>query len=98
MSTIKIITNHKPRPIVYGWQLTKNERAEFDYYTDEEIEDQMFFRYKSQVYDVGEYMRTTKRLGFGSFWHGYASDSFFSGTLIHFCEDNDYIVVGWYYS
>ena len=99
MDDIKIITNHVPRPIVYGWELTDKERAEFDYYDDEELDSNMFFRYKGHVYDLSDFERVTPMIRpFHPYWHGYMSDSFFSGILFRFVEDDDEsCIVGWYY-
>ena len=78
MLTIK--TNNVPRPIIYGYELSAKELAWFDYYTNEDLEMRQFFRYKGQVYDLGEFMRVTDTMknchGFDS-WDGYCSDSFF---------------------
>ena len=98
MSELKIYTNNKPRPLFYGYELTPRERENFDYYDQDEIESISFFRYKGEVYDLGEFMRLDKNSPFLG-WHGYLSDSFFSGILVKFCDDDiEMIVVGWYCS
>ena len=98
---MQIKTNHKPRHILYRWQLTPKESAEFDYLPENEGE---FLRYKGQVYDLGEFMRIEKstaphcqREGWEK-WHGYSSDSFFSGVLVKYCEGFESVIVGTYYS
>ena len=102
MDETKIITNHVPRPVIYGYELSPKERAKFTYYDDalNEIDERRFFRYKGLVYDLSEFMRVTPRIGsFYPYWHGYMSDSFFSGILVRYVEEDfgDSIIVGWYY-
>ena len=97
MSEVKIITNNHPRPIVYGWELSDSERQEFDYYDADELDCAMFFRYKGEIYDLGEFMCVDRGPFTG--WDGYSSDSFFSGILVKYPEhDNDHVMVGWYVS
>ena len=102
MSDIKIISNYVPRPILYGYELSPQERTEFDYYTDDEIEEQTFFRYKGNVYDLSEFLNSFYQSNpFKPYWDSYMSDSFFSGILIHFVIDKwgaNTIIVGWYVS
>ena len=99
MMTIK--TNNVPRPIIYGYELTDKELSEFDYYTNEDLEMRQFFRYKGQVYDLGEFMRVTDTMknchGFDG-WDGYCSDSFFSGILVRYSDDFESVIVATYYS
>ena len=100
-----IRTNHKPRPVVYGFELTETERKEFDYL--ESIDDSQFIRFKGMVYDIGEFSRiippgaprkqptecqTIELQG----WDGYLSDSFFSATLVKFVDDGESVIVGTY--
>lgn len=94
--TIK--TNNKPRSIIYGYELTTKERKEFDYL--ENLDDSTFFRFKGQVYDLGEFWIITKNMPFyGSGWMGYSPDSFFSGLVIKYCPtDSEAVIVGLYYS
>ena len=96
--SLRIFTNNIPRPIVYGYELTDKEREDFDYYDNDEILDAMFFRYKSQVYDLGEFMRLDRYSPFPKIWHGYMSDSYFSGVLVRYTDDQDNVIVGWYCS
>lgn len=87
---VSIYGNNHVRPILYTWDLTSKELSEFDYLEDPE--DASFFRYKSQVYDLGDVMRVD--------WHvvpewmrefdGYVNDSFFSGILVKFAETDSY--------
>ena len=99
---IEVITDNKPRLIIDGYQLTERERKEFDYI--ENFDFASFVRYKGELYDLGDFMildpRTAgvepslRSIG----WHGYASDSFFSGIVMKYAEgDDDRVIMGRYY-
>jgi hypothetical protein len=108
---LTIVTNNVPRDIVEAWELTPNERKEFDYLDWEAIEagndSASFFRYRGEVYDLGEFtaVPSADRQPMRPFprpWQAYQSDSYFSGILIQYVAD-DYdswsrVIVGRYYS
>lgn len=100
---MKIKTNNIPRHLVYGYELTKKESAEFDYLSPEELNEREFVRYKGQVYDMGEFMRIDKTMAphtqrdGGENWHGYSSDSFFSGVLVRVSNDGESVVMASYF-
>ena len=98
---MQIITNHVPRFVVDAYELSPAERAEFDYLDWPAIErgedSATFVRYKGELHDLGEFL-TTSELSRGaghhdlSGWHGYRSDSFFSGLVVRFVDDESVIV------
>ncbi len=97
---MKIKTNNQPRDILSWYDLTPAERKEFDYLKEGEGS---FFRYKNQVYDLGEFMLMAasiaphpQREGWEN-WQGYASDSYFSGLLVRYTSDCDQVIVGQYF-
>lgn len=99
---MEIITNNKPRHIIYGFELSNKEKEQFDYLDD--VDQCSFFRYKGDIYDLGEFMRIDKvisphpqRPGWEE-WDGYSSDSYFSGTLVRYASDYESVIVGRYYS
>lgn len=94
---MKICTNNKPRDILHACQLTEKELAEFDYIEGESQDFASFFRYKGNVYDLGEFMRCPSGFQFEG-WSGYHSDSFFSGILINYCNNFEQVIVGHYFS
>lgn len=102
MSELRVITNGKPRDVVYAHELTQTERAEVDYLDWDAIEDgrdsASFFRYAGSLYDLGEFMTTSMPFGSPELarlgWDGYLSDSFFSAVVVRYVEDNERIVVG----
>jgi hypothetical protein len=64
--------------------------------------DASFFRYRGELYDLGEFMSTRGMPEFSPLvkWDGYSSDSYFSGTLVRYVDqDHDMrVVVGRFYS
>lgn len=98
---LTIRTNNAKRDILDAWQLTDKERKEFDYLDWGAIEkgedSASFFRYKKQVYDLGEFVRVPHGSRLNK-WHGYTSETFFSGVVIKYCEDTECVIVGYYYS
>ena len=103
MSDFTIKTNNVPRDVVEAFELTAEERAEFDYLDWSAIErgedSASFFRYRGEVYDLGEFMRwdgvPDSPL---ARWDGYQSDSFFSGLLVRYCENFERVIVARYHS
>jgi hypothetical protein len=108
MSELRIITNNVPRDIVYAWQLTADERAEFDYLDWAAIDDARdsasFVRYKGEILDLND---LEPGPGFhmpNAFdgWHAYRSDTFFSGILVRWVQTDPYddwqVVMGRYYA
>lgn len=93
MSNIKIMTNNKPRQLIYGYELTDKQKQDFDYIDD--IDSHNFVKYKNNIYDLSEFMRIENNDSLKD-WHGYSSDSFFSGTLVKYVDD-DTVIMGWYY-
>lgn len=97
---MQIKTNNKPRHIIYGFELSDNVKVLFDYYDEERLNDASFFQYKRQWYDLAEFQRVTDTMenchGFNG-WHGFCSDSFFSGILIKVSDDFESVIVGQYF-
>jgi hypothetical protein len=104
MDTMTIITNNVPRDIVDAYELTADERKEFDYLKWDAIEEgsdsASFVRYKGDLIDLGEFMNNGNMPECSPLrkWHGHMSDSFFSGILIRYTDDYESVVVGRYYS
>jgi hypothetical protein len=93
---LTIRTNRKPRDILSWHELSDKERKEFDYLdTEDKQADAQFARYRNWVYDLGEFMRAPDSL---KPWDGCASDSYFSGTLVRFVDDNERVVMATYFS
>ena len=98
-SQLLVISNYKPRNLIYGYQLTDNERKDFDYITPEDFDTHDFLRYKGVVYDIGEFMRINSNSPFYPYWHGQYNNSYFSGILIRIDpDDSDRVIVGTFYA
>lgn len=97
---LKITTNNVPRHIIYGFELSEKQRKEFDYLEGEELDCRKFFKYRGEIYDLGEFMRIEKNVSeeFDA-WDGYSNVTYFSGVLVRLNDENsDEVVVGRYYS
>ena len=96
---MEIITNNQSRPLIYGYELSDKEKREFDYIDD--IDSAQFFRYKGWVYDLNEFQRVSDTMenchGFNG-WHGFQSDSFFSGIVVKYTDDYESVIVGMFYA
>ena len=92
---IEIITDHKWKPFLYFYELTEREKEELDWITDDSMN---VFRYRGNVYSIDEFMRFDKHAPFPETWHGYKSDSYFSGILIEISNDGEMYRVGLYLS
>lgn len=100
---VTIKTNNVPRATIYGYELSEVERKDFDYLEEDALYSNSFFRYKGQVYDLSEFLALNRYKNqcysedvFGN-WDGYMSDSFFSGILVKYCQDPEFIIVATYY-
>ena len=89
---MKIVTNNHPRENLTWRQLTPKEQKEFDYFDPSNIGS--FFRYKGNVYDIGEAMRIE---GIAD-WQGCYTETAFSGVLIKVSSDGETVIVGRYFS
>lgn len=106
MSDVTIRCNNVPREIIDGFHLNEKDRQEFDYIDWEAIDNgsdgASFFRYKGNLYDLGEAMYiNAKALPADSFlkgWQGYYGDSFFSGVLVKYTQDCEQVIIGQYFS
>ena len=89
----KIVTDHKWKNFLYGYELTEKEKKEFDYMSEQEIEYGNFFRYCGQVYSLFEFLVTMPEELKASGWHGFASDSYFSGIAVKVSNDCEQYMV-----
>lgn len=93
---MKIRTNNKPRPIIYGSELPQSVLTDFDYLGDD-LPSAQFFKFKGQYYDIGEFMRVDADGPYKG-WHGYSGESFFSLMLIKFSDCGEAVTIGRHYS
>jgi len=106
---MNIITNNHPRDVIEAWELDgptlDKIKKEFDYIAWDDVESGTynvhFFQYKGELYDLDEFQPTSGYPADSPLreWSGYISDTFFSGVLIKWAnEDMDKIVVGRFYT
>lgn len=107
---MKIVTNHKPRDVLFWYELTEKQRADFDYInTEVKQDDARFIVYRASVYDLGEFSRITPRsipsdphpcsmkVDDGDpllKWDGYLSETYFSMVIVKYLPDFEQVVVG----
>ena len=98
---MEIVTNNQPRHLIYKYELSEREQAEFDYLdaTDE------LFRYKGELYPLADFVRIAPRAHAVGFehpadvdspllgWHGIRTDSYFSALVVR-SVDADSVIVG----
>lgn len=104
--SVEVICNNVPRDILEGYELSASERADFDYLDWDAIErgeeSASFFRYRGEVYDLGDIPAVDSRPDVApdwqAGWDGIATDSFFSGILVRYVEDFERVVVARFYS
>jgi hypothetical protein len=89
---MKITTNRIPRPLINGCELSEKERAEFDFLKEDELDCEMFFRYRGNVYYLGNFMRYDIEID-GILWHGAQGHSYSNSTLVHICDDHENVIV-----
>ena len=75
-------------------------RAQYDWMDPDDLEfNYGFFKYRGCFYHLSDFMCTSSEAtGELDGWEGYAGDSYFSGTVMKFAEnDCDNVIVGRYY-
>jgi hypothetical protein len=96
---LTVTTNHVPRDVLEGYELTTAERADFDYIDWQAVADGVdsahFVRYRGKLHDLGQFVAwdnpaSPTRDG----WDGFRPDSFYSGLVIRYVDDFERVVVG----
>lgn len=109
MSTFTVTSTEGILPIIDASELSEKEREDFDYLDWPALmagsDSASFFRYRGELYDLGEFQHITTRdnetlQDAFKGWDGYKADSFFSGMLVKYVVEvtNDYegVIVGTY--
>ena len=99
---LTIKTNNVPRNYSYGSDFNGKERQEmleqFDY-LEEFFNISRFVNYKGYWYDLSQFLFTKGDSELeDSGWEGYSSDSFFSGVVVRYVENDEQVVMGTYFS
>jgi hypothetical protein len=97
MADIIIKTDRKWKNFKYGYELPKKWRKEFDWMNDEEYEVGCFLIYRNWAYSLLDFLRVEHNSDLKG-WHGYSSDTYFSGVVIRLSEDGEQYMIGTYFS
>lgn len=94
-----VMTNGVPRPVIDAFELTPREREGFDYLDwaaiDEGRDSASFFRYRGELYDLGEFTVATHPA-----WDGVMPISYFTGIMVRYPKGDpnyplgEYVIVG----
>ncbi len=107
IDNIQIYGNNQEREVLYFFQLSDKWQAiakkDFDWIDDSDTcnwDETQFFIYKNQLYCMEDFMRVVNGSPeFMKKFDGYTNDTYFSGILIKYSEeDSDYIKVYTYYA
>ena len=99
MNNLTVKTNNQWRDLVYSCDVPASVlNNQFDWCDNPEHE--TFFKYRGYWYCLSDFMTTNTldKESELSKWHGYSSDSFFSGVVVRFSDCGDCIQVGTYFS
>ena len=96
---MNIITNNHWHDFLYGYELPESVKTDFDYLDPEDLDQALFIKYRGCYYDSGEFMRIENHPDSDfSNWHGYHSDSYFSGVLVRYSDDFEQYQIATYIS
>ena len=94
---VTIKSDKKWHNFVYGMDLPKKWRKEFNWVkSDEEYSGMNFIKYRGWVHSLDEFSHIGNRVGYGEFrdWDGIVSDSYFSGVVIKVSSDGERYKIG----
>ena len=101
---MNIRTNNVPRELLYLCDFSASDqdkiRKQYDWMEPDDLEcNYGFFKYHGCFYHLQDFLRVeNEATGDLVGWDGYAGDSYFSGTLIRFADnDCDRVIVGRYF-
>jgi hypothetical protein len=94
---ITIKTDNKWKPFVYRHDVPAKVIASQFAYQNPEEELDGFFKYRGYWYHLDGFMECGGMPELKG-WHGYASDSFYSGVVIKISSDGESYMVGTYMS
>lgn len=91
------ITSRERSDLVSDYELTPDERNQFDYLDwaaiDAGTDSATFFRRNGELYDLGNFMLTQQGGDLRRFgYHGFAADSAFSGIALHLDPDGESVI------
>jgi hypothetical protein len=96
MSELIVKTDHKWKQFKYDYEVPKKVLDDYDWLDEDEKYDH-WIHYRKWWYHLSDFMRIDNNLPFDK-WHGYMSDSYFSGVLIEISKCSEGYRIGRYYS
>ena len=97
---VKIISNYHLREMQYFYELSDKDqnivKSQYDWMDSEELDNASFFKYRNSWYSLCDFMSLHNKMHFPNppdfmkGWDGYLNDSFFSGVLIRYPQDDGY--------
>ena len=97
---MRIMTDHKWKNFKQLHEVPKKLADDFDW-LDEDSKFTNWIWYRKRLYHLSDFMDLSNRFyvtesPFPKPWHGYLSDSFFSGVLIEISDDGEQYRIGTY--
>ena len=97
--SLEIITDHKWKDFKYGYEVPEKVKKEEYAHLDKDGADyDGWIYYRHCWYHISDFLRLEGNHPFESEWHGYSSDSFFSGVLIKLSKDGEQYKIATYIS
>ena len=90
-SNIKLLTGAEGLELIHWWDITEDERREFYYMREPEI-DFIGFKYNDTVYSLNDFMRI-KPHGSIPGWDGVMTECNTSALLLKFINDNEAVML-----
>ena len=100
MSEVKIISNYHLRETQYFYELSDKDQtiveSQYDWMDKEELDESQFFKYRDSWYSFCDFMSLHNKVycpnppDFMVGWDGYLTDSFFSGVLICYPQNDGF--------
>lgn len=91
---MKVIANNIPRTIISGYELSEAQREDFNYLTDEGVDQGRYFMYKGNVYTLSDFMLLSVGREDLKEWDAYMGDSYFSGLVLKLSDCGELVTVG----
>lgn len=88
---MKITTDNKWKQFVYGYDVPEKVLSDIFEHLDEDETVDSFFKYRNVWYHISDFINASEEM---LPWHGYSSDSFFSGIVIEISSDGEEYKVG----
>ena len=99
--TVTLITNYHWRSPLYWWELTSAQQVwvqrEHDWLSSSDtssFEEETYIPFKGWIHTLSEFMWIGKNMPeWMQEWHGYTNDTYFSGLVIRYDDDNEFVQI-----